>query len=158
MSVLVKKRSFFKKNYRLKTEYINHTQLVRYRDIIHLRDFVLPVAFQTVRVTVYVPAVVYLCDGFLRVAVPPSPKVQAQEVGELVEVSVNVTVSGFVPEVGEAMKSASRIDRNVIRSGQGIVAGGVRCLQRYGVSSSGCVLVRRVLERGSSTIAKGPGP
>jgi hypothetical protein len=71
--------------------------------------FVLPVAFQTVRVTVYVPAVVYLCDGFSRVAVPPSPKVQAHEVGELVDVSVNVTVSGFVPDVGEAMKLAAEL-------------------------------------------------
>ena len=36
--------------------------------------------------------------------VPPSPKFHAREVGELVEVSVNVTVSGFNPEVGEAVK------------------------------------------------------
>lgn len=70
---------------------------------------VLPVAFQMVKVTVYVPAVVYLCDGFSRVAVPPSPKVQAQEVGELVDVSVNVTISGLVPEVGEAMKLAAEL-------------------------------------------------
>ena len=38
-------------------------------------------------------------------AVPPSPNVQAHDVGESVEVSVNVTVSGLVPEVGEAVKS-----------------------------------------------------
>jgi hypothetical protein len=68
---------------------------------------VLPVAFLTVKVTVYAPAVEYLCDGFLRVAVPPSPKFQSHEVGELVDVSVNVTVSGIVPDVGEAMKSAT---------------------------------------------------
>ena len=69
----------------------------------------------------------------MSVEVPLSPKFQAHDVGELVEVSVNVTVSGLVPEVGEAVKLATganrgrSIDRNVIRSGEGIVTGGVRC-------------------------------
>ena len=66
----------------------------------------------------------------MSVEVPLSPKFQAHDVGEFVEISVNVTVSGLVPEVGEAVKLATGarcIDRNVIRSGQGIVTSGVRC-------------------------------
>ena len=39
--------------------------------------------------------------------VPVSPKVQAHDVGELVDVSVNVAVSGLDPEVGEAVKLAT---------------------------------------------------
>ena len=39
--------------------------------------------------------------------VPPSPNDQSHDVGELKEVSVNVTVSGLVPEVGEAVKLAT---------------------------------------------------
>jgi hypothetical protein len=40
-------------------------------------------------------------------AVVPSPKFHAHEVGVLVEVSVNVTVSGAVPEVGDPIKLAT---------------------------------------------------
>ena len=43
----------------------------------------------------------------MSVEVPPSPKVQAREVGELMDVSVNATVSGLVPVVGEAVKLAT---------------------------------------------------
>ncbi len=86
------------------TEYIKHTQLVRTVMKSIFVILLLPFEFQTVRVTVYVPAAVYLCEGFSRVAVPPSPNVQAHDVGESVEVSVNVTVSGLVPEVGDAVK------------------------------------------------------
>ena len=39
--------------------------------------------------------------------VPPSPKFQLHEVGEPVELSVNMTVSGATPEVGEPMKAAT---------------------------------------------------
>ena len=39
--------------------------------------------------------------------VPPSSKVQTHEVGELVDVSVNVTVSGLIPEVVLAVKLAT---------------------------------------------------
>jgi hypothetical protein len=67
----------------------------------------LPAVFVAFSDTEYVPAVVYWCDGFLTVDVPPSPKVQAHEVGELVEESVNVTVSGEVPEVGVPVKVAT---------------------------------------------------
>ena len=41
------------------------------------------------------------------VAVPPSPNVHNHDVGELVDVSVNVTVSGLVPEVGVPVKLAT---------------------------------------------------
>lgn len=43
----------------------------------------------------------------MSVEVPLSPKFQVHDVGELVEVSVNMTVSGLVPEVGEALKLAT---------------------------------------------------
>jgi len=39
--------------------------------------------------------------------VPASPKFHAHEVGELVDVSVNATVSGAVPEVGVPVKLAT---------------------------------------------------
>ena len=42
--------------------------------------------------------------GFLTVLVLPSPKVQAQDVGVLVEVSANVTVWPVVGAVGEKLK------------------------------------------------------
>ena len=45
--------------------------------------------------------------GFLEVDVPPSPNVQFQVVGELLETSVNVTVAGAVPLVGVPLKSAT---------------------------------------------------
>ena len=46
-------------------------------------------AFVAVSTTVYVPAFAYVYDGFCRVDVPPSPNVQAHDVGVLVEVSMN---------------------------------------------------------------------
>ena len=48
-----------------------------------------------------------MCDGLLRVDVAPSPNVQYHDVGELVDVSVNATVSGTVPEVGVPVKLAT---------------------------------------------------
>ncbi len=53
------------------------------------------------------PAFAYVYDGFWAVEVLPSPNDQSHEVGESVEVSVNVTVSGLTPEVGEAVKLAT---------------------------------------------------
>ena len=50
-----------------------------------------PQEFVAIRVTVYVPAVVYVCVGFCNVLVPPSPKFHDQEVGDPVDVSVKVT-------------------------------------------------------------------
>jgi hypothetical protein len=41
--------------------------------------------------------------------VPLSPKFQAHEVGELVDVSVNMTVRGLTPDVGEAVKPATGV-------------------------------------------------
>ena len=47
----------------------------------------------------------------------PSPNDQFHDVGELVEVSVNVTVNGAVPEVGVAVKFATGdagLEKNLI--------------------------------------------
>jgi len=41
------------------------------------------------------------------VLVLPSPKSQLHDVGVLVELSVNATVNGAVPEVGEPVKEAT---------------------------------------------------
>ena len=45
-----------------------------------------------------------MCEGFWEVPELPSPKSQFQLVGVFVELSVNVTVNGAVPEVGEPVK------------------------------------------------------
>jgi len=60
----------------------------------------------TVSVTVYVPALVYVWEGFCEVDVPPSPNDQTQDVGEFMEESTNCTVSGASPDVTEATKNA----------------------------------------------------
>ena len=57
----------------------------------------LPPVFVAVSVTVYVPAVTYVCDGFSSVEVFPSPNNQLHEVGEFVERSTNWIVRGTVP-------------------------------------------------------------
>ena len=49
----------------------------------------------------------YLCIGFLTVEVLLSPKSQDQEVGLLVLLSVNVTVSGAFPLSGETEKAGT---------------------------------------------------
>ena len=51
-------------------------------------------AFVAIKVAVNVPAAVYVCEGERTVDVPPSPKVQAQLVGEPLLVSVKFTTSG----------------------------------------------------------------
>jgi len=67
-----------------------------------------PVAELAVSFTVYVPGFWYVCDGFAsNPSVVPSPKSHAHMVGFPVDVSVNCTVSGAVPEVGVAVKSAT---------------------------------------------------
>jgi hypothetical protein len=66
-----------------------------------------PMAFAATSITVYVPAIVYWCDGLLAVLVPPSPNVHAHDVGEPADVSANCTVNGIVPEVGVPVKSAT---------------------------------------------------
>jgi hypothetical protein len=60
-----------------------------------------------VRVTVYVPTLAYVCDGFCKVEEPPSPNDQTHDVGEFVEESTNWTVSGAVPEVSVAANDAT---------------------------------------------------
>ena len=48
-----------------------------------------------------------MCDGLLSVDVLPSPNVQYQDVGELVDASVNAAVIGADPEVGVPVKLAT---------------------------------------------------
>jgi hypothetical protein len=67
----------------------------------------LPAAFAAVKVTAYVPAVVYTWLGCRDVDVLPSPKSQAHDVGGPVDVSVNWTASGAGPDVGEAVNEAT---------------------------------------------------
>jgi hypothetical protein len=52
---------------------------------------------------------VYVNNGLWTVLVFPSPKFQLHDVGELVEVSVNCTVRGAVPDVGVPVKLATGI-------------------------------------------------
>ena len=66
-----------------------------------------PFVFETVNITIYVPRLEYVYDGFCKVLVPPSPNAHDHEVGEPVDVSVNRTVSGGDPEPGDATKSAT---------------------------------------------------
>lgn len=53
-----------------------------------------PCAFVAVRITVYVPALLYVWEGFFCVLVPPSPKFHDHDVGEFVERSVKFTFKG----------------------------------------------------------------
>src|SRR5262245_15667718 len=57
------------------------------------------------RLTVKVPAA-YECTGLRSLELVPSPNVQAHDVTAPVEVSVNDTASGALPEVGAARKAA----------------------------------------------------
>jgi hypothetical protein len=66
-----------------------------------------PLALVAVKVTVKVPALLKVWLGFFTLLVPPSPKLQDQLVGELVEVSVKLTARGAVPLVGLALKPAT---------------------------------------------------
>jgi len=66
----------------------------------------LPLAFLTVKVTVNLPFLVYVCEAFLVDEVAPSPKFQAQEVGDPLLFSVKVTFNGAFPDVGDPEKAA----------------------------------------------------
>jgi len=66
----------------------------------------LPAAFFTVKLTVYFPALLYLCTGFRVVEVLLSPKFHDQEAGDPVLLSVNFTVRGAFPVMGNAEKEA----------------------------------------------------
>ena len=52
------------------------------------------------------PAVENWCDGLCDVDVTESPKSHDHDVAPPVEVSVNATVNGAVPDVGDAVKLA----------------------------------------------------
>jgi hypothetical protein len=62
----------------------------------------LPWVFLTVREVVYLPFLVYVCTGLLDVEDVPSPKTHLHEVGDPVLLSVNCTLKGTFPEVGDA--------------------------------------------------------
>jgi len=66
----------------------------------------MPVALVTLRVTVYFPALEYLCVGFCLVEIIPSPKSHFHFVGDPVLLSVNLTFNGDFPEVGDAENAA----------------------------------------------------
>ena len=68
-----------------------------------------PAALDAVSVTVCVPAA-NVCDGFCTVDVPPSPKAHAHDVGDCVEVSVNATTNGAVPDSGDAVNDDTGTD------------------------------------------------
>jgi hypothetical protein len=61
------------------------------------------------RVIVYVSDVMYVCDGFLRVDMFPSPNDQIHEVGEFVVESTNWMVRGAVPDVTDDTNAATGI-------------------------------------------------
>ena len=67
----------------------------------------LPAAFVAVRVTVKVPEAAKAWVGFCCVLVLPSPKLQAQAVGVLVDASVKVTVWPMAGTVGVEVKAAT---------------------------------------------------
>ena len=67
----------------------------------------LHLAFLTVKPTVYFPALLYVCTGFLAVEYIPSPKLYFHEVGDPVLLSVNCTFDGDFPEVDTAEKAAT---------------------------------------------------
>jgi len=66
-----------------------------------------PAALVAFSVTVKVPDVAKAWVGFWLVLVPPSPKVQAHAVGELVEASMKVTVAPMTGVLGEKLKAAT---------------------------------------------------
>jgi hypothetical protein len=67
----------------------------------------LPAVLVTVKLTVYFPALVYLCVGFWAVEVLLSPKLHDQEVGDPVLLSVNFTFKGCFPDMSDAVKAAT---------------------------------------------------
>lgn len=71
----------------------------------------LPWVFLTVRETVYLPFLVYICKGFLTVEDVPSPKLHLHEVGDPVLLSVNCTLNGTFPEVGDAENAPAGVLR-----------------------------------------------
>ena len=67
-----------------------------------------PLEFLTIKLTVYFPALLYLCIGFLVVdGLLLSPKSQSYDAGEPVLLSVNSTVSGALPDIRDAANAAT---------------------------------------------------
>jgi hypothetical protein len=62
-----------------------------------------------VRVTVRLPALIYVWSGLWVVEVVPSPKSHFHDVGLLVLLSVNCTFNGIDPVVGDAEKAATGV-------------------------------------------------
>jgi hypothetical protein len=68
----------------------------------------LPALLLAVKVAVSVPALVNLCVTLLPEAVPPSPKLQVNVLGELVLVLLNVQVVDVdIPDVGDIVNEAT---------------------------------------------------
>ena len=66
-----------------------------------------PLAFFTVKPTLYFPVLLYVCAGFLVVEYFPSPKFYFHEVGTLALLSTNCTFSETFPDLGDAEKAAT---------------------------------------------------
>lgn len=69
---------------------------------------VLFAVFLTMSVTVYVPGMLYVVDGFCTLENCPLPKSHVQELGLPVERSLKLTGNGPQPETTFAEKSATR--------------------------------------------------
>ena len=67
----------------------------------------LPAALVAVSVTVKLPLLVYVWNGFWAVEKPPSPNDHTHDVGEFVEESTNWTARGAGPEVTFETKAAT---------------------------------------------------
>lgn len=72
-----------------------------------------PVPLLTVKVTVFVPAVVYAWLGFWAVLVDPSPKFHDQAAGLPADMSVNCTDWPVTGDVGANVKEAERAGTTV---------------------------------------------
>jgi hypothetical protein len=59
----------------------------------------LPAALVTLKLTLYFPAIVYLCTGFFWVEYVLSPKLHFHDVGAPVLLSAKATFKGDLPEV-----------------------------------------------------------
>ena len=67
--------------------------------VMGIDDFLIQLVKYCVKPTVYFPALLYVCTGFLAVEYIPSPKLYFHEVGDPVLLSVNCTFDGDFPEV-----------------------------------------------------------
>ena len=69
-------------------------------------EFVPALALVTVRLTVYLPCLMYVYSGLCAVDVPVSPKDHDHETGDPSDWSVNCTASGLIPDVVSLVNSA----------------------------------------------------